>query len=194
MGTPLYDIIGTDSKKSAPKSFVRFEIPETDLGDATIGKEVRFYKTAEPLRKLVAKIARVSPAVGSASKGVIIEAEFAENTKNIPIGSTVRVEMEKAGNMLLIPSSSVVQYDNGDLSVFTIDSKEIVRSKPVSTERTVGLEVYISSGVVKNDRIIELPKNYAFLEDGIKVDPMEKPTVATPTGAALSVPDEHKNH
>lgn len=88
--------------------------------------------------------------------------------------------MEKAGNMLLIPSSSVAQSDSGDLSVFTIDSKGIIRSKPVSTERTVGLDVYVASGITKDDKIIELPKNYAFLEDGVKVSPMEKPTVATP--------------
>ncbi len=193
MGTPLYDIVGSATKKEAPKTFVRFEIPETDLGDATIGKEVRFYRTAEPLRKLTAKIARVSPAVGSSSKGVIIEAEFAQNTKDISIGSTVRVEMEKAGNMLLIPSSSVAQSDDGDLSVFTIDSKGIIRSKPVSTERTVGLDVYISSGITKDDRIIELPKNYAFLEDGIKVSPMEKPTVAAPAGGAPTMPEGHKH-
>ena len=193
MGTPLYDIVGSNTKKEAPKTFVRFEIPETDLSDATIGKEVRFYRTAEPLRKLTAKIARVSPAVGSSSKGVIIEAEFAQNTKDISIGSTVRVEMEKAGNMLLIPSSSVAQSDDGDLSVFTIDSKGIIRSKPVSTERTVGLDVYISSGITKDDRIIELPKNYAFLEDGIKMSPMEKPTVAAPAGGAPTMPEGHKH-
>lgn len=68
MSSPFYDIVGTSSKKQAPKTFVRFEIPETDLLDATIDKEVRFYRTAEPLRKLTAKIARVSPAVGSATK------------------------------------------------------------------------------------------------------------------------------
>ncbi len=165
MGTPLYDIVGSDVKKEAPKTFVRFEIPESDLSDATPGKEVRFYRTSEPLRKLTAKIARVSPAVGSSTKGIVIEAEFSESTKNLPIGSTVRVEMEKTGNMLLIPSSSVAQSDNGDLSVFTIDSKGIIRTKPVSTERTVGLDVYVSSGITKDDKIIELPKNYAFLED-----------------------------
>lgn len=191
MGTPLYDIVGSDAKKEAPKTFVRFEIPESDLSDATPGKEVRFYRTSEPLRKLTAKIARVSPAVGSSTKGIVIEAEFSEGTKNLPIGSTVRVEMEKTGNMLLIPSSSVAQSDSGDLSVFTIDSKGIIRSKPVSTERTVGLDVYVSSGITKDDKIIELPKNYTFLEDGVKVSPMEKPTVATPAGGAPSMPAGH---
>jgi multidrug efflux pump subunit AcrA (membrane-fusion protein) len=122
----------------------------------------------------------VSPAVDASTKGIIIEAVFSEDTKNLPIGSTVRVEMEKAGNMLLIQSSSVVQSDNGELSVFTIDSDDTVRSRPVSTERTVGLDVYISSGITKNDRIIELPKNYTFLEDGVKVSPMEKQVVVIP--------------
>ena len=193
MSTPLYDIVGDASKKEAPKTFVRFEIPETDLLDAMIGKEVRFYRTAEPLRKLTAKIARVSPAVGSATKGIIIEAELSLGAKDIPIGSSIRVEMEKSGNMLLIPASSVAQSDEGKLSVFTIDSKGIVRVRSISTERTVGLDVYISSGLTKDDRIIELPKNYAFVEDGVKVDPMQKPTVSSPA-AGLSVPDEHKNH
>jgi RND family efflux transporter MFP subunit len=194
MGTPLYDIVGSDAKKGAPKAFVRFEIPESDLLEAMPGKEVRFYRTSEPLRKLTATIVRVSPAVGSATKGIIIEAEFSPSTKNLPIGSTVRVEMEKSGNMLLIPSSSVVQSDDGDLSVFTIDNKDVIRSKPISTERTVGLDVYVSSGISKDDKIVELPKNYTFLEDGVKVSPMEKPTVSAPAGIGLAVPDEHKNH
>lgn len=68
MSSPFYDIVGTALKKQAPKTFVRFEIPETDLLDAAIDKEVRFYRTSEPLRKLTAKIARVSPAVGSVTK------------------------------------------------------------------------------------------------------------------------------
>ncbi len=88
--------------------------------------------------------------------------------------------MEKSGNMLLIPSASVVQSDNGDLSVFVIDAQNVVHSQLVSTERTVGLDVYISSGIMKDDMIVELPKNYTFLKDGINVDPMEKPTNATP--------------
>lgn len=193
MSSPFYDIVGTASKKQAPKTFVRFEIPETDLLDATIDKEIRFYRTAEPLRKLTARIARVSPAVGSATKGVVIEAEFNEEIESIQVGSSVRVEMEKAGNMLLIPSASVAQSDDGKLSVFTVDSKGIVKSKEISTERTVGLDVYVSSGLTKDDRIVELPKNYAFLEDGVKVSPMEKPTVSAPAGAALSMPEGHKH-
>lgn len=109
-----------------------------------------------------------------------MEAEITENTQNFPVGSSIRVEMEKSGNMLLIPVASVVQSDDGNLSVFTIDTQNIVHSKLVSTERTVGLDVYISSGIMKDDRIIELPKNYPFLKDGVKVDPMEKPTIVTP--------------
>lgn len=101
--------------------------------------------------------------------------------------------MEKAGNMLLIPSASVVQSDDGKLSVFTIGSGGIVKSKEISTERTVGLDVYVSSGLTKDDRIVELPKNYGFLEDGIKASPVEKPTVSAPAGAALSMPEGHKH-
>jgi hypothetical protein len=66
MSTPLFDIIDNSSKNKSPRSFVRFEIPESDILEATIDKEIRFYRTAEPLRKLTAKIVRVSPAVGSA--------------------------------------------------------------------------------------------------------------------------------
>lgn len=99
--------------------------------------------------------------------------------------------MEKSGNMLLIPTASVMQSDNGELSVFIIDTQNVVHSKLVSTERTVGLDVYISSGIMKDDMIIELPKNYTFLKDGIKVDPMEKPTVATPAGGAPTMPAGH---
>ena len=192
MSTPLFDIIDNSSKNKSPRSFVRFEIPESDILEATIDKEIRFYRTAEPLRKLTAKIVRVSPAVGSA-KWIIIEADIAETSYNIPVGSSIRVEMEKSGNMLLIPSASVVQSDNGDLSVFVIDAQNVVHSQLVSTERTVGLDVYISSGIMKDDMIVELPKNYTFLKDGINVDPMEKPTIATPVWWAPTMPEGHKH-
>lgn len=193
MSTPLYDIVGTGTKKTIPQVFARFEIPESDLFEAVPGKEIRLYRTAEPLRKFTAKIVRVSPAVGSVSKGIIVEAELGENARELPIGSSVRVEMEKSGNMLLIPSASVVQSEDSKLSVFVIDEQSIVRSKPIVTTRTIGLDVYVVSGIDKEDKIVDLPKNYTFLEDGIAVDPMEKEVLVTPTGAAVTMPDSHKH-
>lgn len=193
MSTPLFDIVDISTKSEALNSFVRFEIPESDILEVTTWKEVRFYRTAEPLRKLNAKIIRVSPAIGSLTKWFIVEAEIVENTQNLPVGSTIRVEMEKSGNMLLVPVASVVQSDDGNLSIFTIDIQNIVHSKFVSTERTVWLDVYISSGITKDDRIIELPKNYPFLKDGITVDPMEKPTIVTPAWGAPTMPEGHKH-
>ena len=152
VSTPIFDI--AQDAESAPEIFVRYEVPESEIGNVSIGDTVSLVRTVEPLRTYSAHVERIAPAVDPTSRGVVVEAVInANDAANIPVGSSVRVSTTAGIPLLTIPTSSVRQDTDGTTYTYAVENNSMVK-KTVKTSRTIGDQVAILSGLSANDSII----------------------------------------
>jgi RND family efflux transporter MFP subunit len=70
--------------------------------------------------------------------------------------ASIHLQMAAVAHVLSVPSSALI-FDAKGLSVATVGADNRVLLKPVSIERDLGTIIELASGVLANDRVIEIP-------------------------------------
>lgn len=190
MSSPAFDIT-QDAKQKDSNIFVRFEIPESEFKNISLWQEISFFRTIEPLKKYTATISKISPAINSVTKWIIIEGKIIENQKeDILVWSSVRVNLPNTQDVIFsIPSKVVKQDENGNTFIYKV-LKNKVQKQIIHTSRTLWDNVIVSSWLKVGTKII-VDDGGIILKEWIPVKYMFVKNVSADNGSSNELVDEH---
>ena len=149
-GTPVATIVRVDVLR------LRAEIPEREARSVRVGQPVRVTLEQDE-RTYSGTIARLSPAISSDNRTLLVEAAIRNDPALLRPGSFVRAEIIVQSDVpaLLMPSSAVVSFAGVD-KVFTVkDGKTVDRR--VTIGRREGEAVEVLEGLADGDQVIVRP-------------------------------------
>ncbi len=152
ISSPIFDIV--EDSSMAPEVFVRYEVPESEIGSVHIDDTVNLSRVAEPLRTYTAHVQRIAPAVDPTTRSVVVEAVIdTKDVENIPVGSSVRISVTSGAPLLMIPTATVRQDTDGSTFVYVVEHG-VMAKKIVKTSRVLGDQITVLSGLTTDDSII----------------------------------------
>ena len=149
-GTPVATIVRVDVLR------LRAEIPEREARSVRVGQPVRVTLEQDE-RTYSGTIARLSPAISSDNRTLLVEAAIRNDPAMLRPGSFVRAEIIVQSDVpaLLMPSSAIVSFAGVD-KVFTVkDGKTVDRR--VTLGRREGEAVEVLEGLADGDQVIVRP-------------------------------------
>lgn len=165
--TPLMEIIDSNDLK------VVVEIPEYNSTMIKLGDRVKVFLEVSENNKeyngFISKISKLSSTSNLTSEN-ILEAEITldEVIENLIPGFKIKavVELKIDEASIIIPKISLI-YENGKYFVYTVDKNNIVTKKEVQVKNISGDNIIVLSGLIENEKIIEVPDNR--LKNGLKL-------------------------
>jgi RND family efflux transporter MFP subunit len=164
-GNIMGTVVSTDSL------YLEGFIDEADISKVSIGKEVNITMDAYQDRVLKGVVYRVSPVV-TGGKQETRTFEVRVRLKEMPpaikpgMSAEVEVIVDKADNILIVPSQAMMERD-GKIFVYVVkDSK--AKLVPVKTGRSNWTYTEVLSGVKEGDEVIINPDT-PKLRDGVKI-------------------------
>jgi RND family efflux transporter MFP subunit len=149
-GTPVATIVRVDVLR------LRAEIPEREARSVRVGQPVRV-TMEQDARVYSGTLARVSPAISSDNRTLLIEAAIRNEPALLRPGSFVRAEIivEPDVPALLMPSSAVVSFAGVD-KVFVVEGGKTVERR-VTLGRREAESVEVIDGVANGDQVVMRP-------------------------------------
>lgn len=149
-GTPVATIVRVDVLR------LRAEIPEREARSVRVGQPVRV-TMEQDARVYSGTLARVSPAISSDNRTLLIEAAIRNEPALLRPGSFVRAEIvvEPDVPALLMPSNAVVSFAGVD-KVFVVEGGKTVERR-VTLGRREAESVEVIDGVANGDQVVMRP-------------------------------------
>jgi RND family efflux transporter MFP subunit len=149
-GTPVVTLVRVNPLR------LRVEIPEREAASIRLRQPVRVTVEGDPTAQ-AGTVARISPAIASDNRTLLVEAEIPNDPPRLRPGSFARAEIvvEAAVPALLIPSAAVVSFAGVD-RVFTVDKDKAVERR-VQLGRREGELVQVLKGLAAGESIVAKP-------------------------------------
>jgi RND family efflux transporter MFP subunit len=146
---------------------LKLAVPERDAADVRPGQKVEVRVEGDS-RIYEGRIARVSPAITTDNRTLMVEAEVGNEHGLLRPGSFARTEIVTAANdpVVLIPDSSVITFA-GLTKVMSVQNNETVE-KTVKVGRTSRGAVEVVEGIQEGETIVVKP---GTLTSGEKITP-----------------------
>lgn len=164
-GAVLGSVVSTDSL------YIEAFIDEADISSVTVGKEVNVTMDAYPEKVFKGTVYRISPVVTGGkqeTRTFEVRTRLVEMPPTIKPGMSAEVEIvvDKADNILSVPSHSILEKEGRSFIYIVKDS--IARLVPVETGRSNWTYTEIISGINEGDEVIINPDVHG-LHDGTKI-------------------------
>jgi RND family efflux transporter MFP subunit len=149
-GTPVATIVRVDVLR------LRAEIPEREARAVRVGQPVRVTVEQDP-RVYSGTIARLSPAISSENRTLLIEAAIRNEPALLRPGSFVRAEIVVQSDVpaLLMPASAVVSFAGVD-KVFAVEGGKTVEHS-VTLGRREAEAVEVLEGLEEGKQVVLRP-------------------------------------
>ena len=135
---------------------VMLVVPPSDAAHVRVGQGVALMGDAAGGESLAsARVANVSPAVDSASRGVPVRAEVTSGAAALRIGASVtgRIMTAEHSRVTIVPNESLVPTGEG-FKVFVVDTNGVALSREVTVGGRSAQGVWIRSGLRAGERIV----------------------------------------
>ena len=133
---------------------MRVAIPERDATSVKSDQLVRLRVDGDP-QSYTGTVARVSPALESQSRSLLVEADV-KNPGNLKPGSFVNAEIVIGSKPApAVPASAVVRFAGLEKVLIVKDDKAV--EKQVTTGRTVGDRIEIVTGIAVGELVVGRP-------------------------------------
>ncbi|MFT0211919.1 efflux RND transporter periplasmic adaptor subunit [Pseudomonas sp. F1_0610] len=111
--------------------------------------------------------------VDQSTNTVTLRAVFPNPNKDLLPGMFVRANLVSGVNStaILAPQQGITRSPKGEALAQVVNANNVVETRVLTAERTVGNKWYVTSGLQAGDRIIV--KGLQFIQPGITVDPSE---------------------
>jgi len=186
MNTPLFSIVNNDRSRTTSSLFVRFEVPESELGVLHVGQMVMVTRTQQPLEKIPAVIERIGSGITTGSRSILVEARLKNPPPSLLSHATVRVLTTDISSVVTVPRDAVRSSDDGTLSVFVV-REHVVEEQPIVTSRIIADRVMVSSGLSTDDAVVIAPNAVMV---GQYVEVTEDATVLpAPSSETIEMPE-----
>ena len=153
-GTPVVTLVRVNPLR------LRVEIPEREAASIRLRQLVRVTVEGDSTPQ-TGTVARISPAIASDNRTLLVEAEIPNDPPRLRPGSFARAEIvvESAVPALLIPAAAVVSFAGVD-RVFTVDKDKAVERR-IQLGRREGELVQVVKGLAAGDSIVTKPGTLA---------------------------------
>ena len=181
IGTPIYQIV-TDQKVIA-----RFKVPERDLGELPVGKEVALDLEAYPKERFKGTVVRVAPSVDALTRTASAEAETEALDGKLKPGMFARVEVlwSVMENVTLAPQRALVRPPDdpqGQPGVY-VHKAGIARFVKVQTGLEQGDEIEVKG--LERDVEVIIEGQHGLKSGGAVM--IAQPPGARPAGMAVQL-------
>ena len=148
-GTPVAVLVHVDTLR------LRVEVPEREASRVRVRQEVRVSVEGDETRHS-GRIARLSPAISSDNRTLLVEAEIPNVPWRLRPGTFVRAEIViDSAPALLIPSASVVTFAGVDKVFIVQDGRAVERR--VQLGRRAGDRMEVLKGLETGDAVVAQP-------------------------------------
>ena len=151
-GTPLFTV------SDLHRIRIYVSVPQNYSAEIRPGLSAILTLPEYPGRVFHATLDSTSDAIGEQSNALLVEL-LADNTNGLlkPGGyAQVTLDLPNAAHVLLVPASALV-FDRRGLQVATVMPNNRVAMKSISLARDMGSIVEVSTGLRRNDRVIDNP-------------------------------------
>ncbi len=136
---------------------VLLTLSPADASRVHAGQGVQLFAGADGAGDVVAsgRIADVSAAVDSASRGVSARVEVSGARRTLRIGETFfgRIAIAEHANAVMIPTEALVPTGEG-FKVFVVDEKQVAHSREVKVGARSDRGVWLSEGLKAGERVV----------------------------------------
>lgn len=157
--TPMYELVQSDPLR------VVIHIPQTLLYAVDITAEASLYVQEKTGKPLTVSFQRQAHAIHQATGTLRVEYALHNSDLSLPVGLTGRINIPAAHNVssLTIPTNALLTK-NGKTAVMTLNEKNEVETRPVTTGARKSANIEITHGLSADDRIILNPN--ALIREG----------------------------
>lgn len=145
-------------------------VPERDAAYTNRGDKAVVELDAIPDRKFTAKVSRISSSESRTTRAMRVEVDLQNEDHLLRDGmfGRVTISLDKSIDALTLPASSVMANEEGTESYVYVVKQGQAHKQKVKTGRNNGVRVEITSGISKDDEVIEQPT--AYVTDGTPVE------------------------
>ena len=146
-GMPLVSIVDIS------QVVARANIPVKEASTVKVGRPARI---TGPDGDLAGKVTVVSPSVDLNTTTVEVWVQIPNPGEKLKPGASVRVSIvaETIQNTLVVPTSAILNFDEGGQKVMVVDKDSIAHERRVTIGVRQGDRVQIASGVQEGDRVV----------------------------------------
>ena len=145
------------------------------------GLDAEIIDTANPTRRIKAKVSRVAGELDPKTRTLLAEVDFDNREATFIPGSFVNVSlMVPQTSYVEVPASALVVRDRKNF-VAVLEADSHIRLTPIEIAGTDGASVKIASGLGEGARVVLSLAN--TVPDGAKVNPAAAPAAAAPQPA-----------
>jgi len=162
---PLFTV----SDQHRMRIYVR--VPQNYSAQIKPGLTATFTVPQYPGRTFTAMLATTSQAVDMASGSLLAEFQADNADRSLRPGEYAQVHIvlpNKAGTVVL--PSSALTFRDGGLLVATVNAQNHIVMKKITVGRDLGQTVEVSSGLSRNDRVVDNPPDSLRSGDLVRVD------------------------
>lgn len=150
VGTPVVSLVRVHPLR------LRVEVPEREASSIRLEQPLRVTLEGESATH-TGHVARLSPAISTDNRTLLVEAEIQNDPPRLRPGSFVRADIvvESGREALLVPASAIASFAGVD-KVFTIE-KGRAAERRVQTGRREGDSVEVAKGLNAGDSVVLKP-------------------------------------
>jgi len=151
------------SLQSLSPVYVEYALPQSDLGQLSVGMKVRLDTDAYPGRQFEGRLTAIAPEVDADTRNVSLQATFENADEALHPGMFGRVEtlLPSEDNVLVIPATAVLSAPYGD-SVYIVEDRQptngpaglYVRQQFIRTGRARGDFLSVENGLKLGQKIV----------------------------------------
>lgn len=150
VGTPVVTIVRVDPLR------LRVEVPEREAKSVQLNQTLRVTLDGDPTA-YAGRVARLSPAISTDNRTLLVEAEIRNDPPRLRPGSFVRADIivESGRQALLVPASAIASFAGVD-KVFTVE-KGHAAERRVQIGRREGDLVEVQKGLAAGEPVVVKP-------------------------------------
>jgi len=159
-GTPIISIVDVSQVRAIAN------VPVKEAESIRVGRPAR---VAGPDGDIAGTVTVVSPSANANATTVEVWVQIANPGERLKPGATVRVSIiaETIQNTLVVPTSALLNGDEGKQKVMVISADSVAHERPVTVGVRQGARVQILSGIQPGDQVVT--SGGLGLEDKAKV-------------------------
>ena len=179
-GQALFKVAQVDTVR------VFLHVPQTYAPSVLVGSVAKVTVREIPGRTFLAKVSRTANELDPVARTLLTQVDIPNGEGTLIAGmyANVGLDVKRAGQTLLVPSTALVADEDGTRVATVVDGK--IKWQVITVESDLGDRLSISAGLKESDTVVTVPSTK--LIDGLPVDVMAPPAAAASAAPAAAAP------
>lgn len=141
---------------------VVFGVPDTMLGDISLGSELAIHTASLPERSFAGKVTEIAPAADQRTRIFEVSVTVDNADGALRPGMVASLDVGKtllaAGDIIVVPITAMVQAPGGGFAVYIVETNpeggSVARLRDVETGQILGNRITVTRGVAAGTQVI----------------------------------------